>query len=107
MELLYNDSKQTSISLQGVKAGVQPSWGVQDGGGTPGGIVTPSSSWRPFHRCHTHLKHVRVLSTNHTSKKPLKSRYLYSLFRSQDLTDSHAQTVGRTFTCSCPGRDPG
>lgn len=40
LELLYNDSKQTSISLRGVKAGVRLSWGVRDGGGPLGGSHT-------------------------------------------------------------------
>ena len=55
----------------------------------------------------THLKHVHSLSTNHTSEKLLRSRYFYLLFRSRELTDSHAQMVGYSFAHSAPGRDPG
>ena len=54
----------------------------------------------------THWKHVCLLSTNHTSEKPLKGCYLYPLLRSQELTDSHAQSLC-TSAHSCPGRDPG
>ena len=77
--------------------------GVQDGGGDPWGeshtvfIVGTLSQ-----ASDTHWKHMCLLSTNHTSEKSLKSRYLYSLFRSQELTDSRAQRVQAIDLCQCP-----
>ena len=81
--------------------------GVQDGGGDPWGVSHTVFSVGPLSQASdTHWKHMCLLATNHTSEKSLKSRYLYSLFRSQELTDSHAQRVGVHLRPLVPGQGP-
>ena len=106
-ELPYNDSKQTSISLEGVE-GVGPKMGGAGRQVDPwGDSHTVFIVVRLSQVSDAHLKHVHSLSTNHISEKLLRSRYFHLLFQSPELTDSHAQRVGCTSAHSAPGRDPG